>query len=164
MKLGIVALGGLLTMGTALAVTGPLRAATQLVTAQANQPATVEPQQNDLRAAIARVNPKQPIQVRVISRTNVPVVTTVASVTDDRPVAPGQTVTFGRLHTSYLSLPLDLQVSLQNNPDPAKPIGVFLDVKTVGNEVILGVKTSITPSGASSRAIRVDKQGSIYLY
>jgi hypothetical protein len=82
----------------------------------------------------------------------------------DRPIAPGKSVTFGRLHTRYLTLPINLQVLLQDNPDPAKPTGVFLEVKTEGNEIIVSVKTSLTESGTSSRAINIDKQGLIYLY
>ena len=164
MKLGIVALAGLMTMGTILTTTTQLRATPQFVMAQANQPASAEPQQNDRRPAIAKINPNQPIQIRVISRTNVPVVASVVPAAGDRLVAPGSSVTFGRLHTSHLSLPLDLQVFLQKSPDPAKPIGLFLDVKTAGNEIIVGVRTSLTGNGNSSQTIDIDKRGFIYLY
>lgn len=155
MKLGIVALAGLLTMGAI--------ATTQWVTAQENQSAPVS-QQNDRRAAITKVNPNRPIQIRVVSQTNVPVVASVLPEVGDRLVAPGQNVTFGRLHTRYLTLPMDLQVSLQTTPDPNKPISVYLDVKTNGNEIIVGVKTALTATGNSTQTINVDTQGLIYLY
>ncbi|MEX0269337.1 hypothetical protein AB3R30_09345 [Leptolyngbyaceae cyanobacterium UHCC 1019] len=155
MKLGTVALAGLMTMGAI--------ASTHLVIAQDNQPVPVESQQNDRRAAIARINPKKPIQIRVVSQTTVPVVASSVPAVGDRPVAPGKSVTLGRLHTSYLSLPLDLQVSLAKTPDPDQPIGVSLDVKTAGNEIIVGVKTSPTAVN-SAQTINIDQKGLIYLY
>lgn len=162
MKLGTIAFVGCMTVGVILAEPG-IRTAPSLVMAQVNQTAPVEPQQNDRRTAIARVNPKRPIQVRVISRTNVPVVASMVPAVGDRPLAPGQSVIFGRLHTSYLSLPMDVQVSLVNTPDPNNPIGVSLDVKTVGNEIIVSVRT--TPAGTNSaQTVDIDQQGLIYLY
>jgi hypothetical protein len=158
MQLCTVALAGLMVMGTVGAI-----ASTNHVTAQEAQPVTGTPQQNDRRAAVAQLNPQKPIQIRVISQTNVPIVASLFQA-GDRAIAPGKSVTFGRLHTSYLTLPINLQVLLQDNPDPAKPTGVFLAVKTAGNEVIVSVKTSLTESGTSSRAINIDKQGFIYLY
>ncbi len=139
-------------------VTGPF------AIARKNLPVSVALQQNDRRSAIAKVDPNKPIQIRVVSQTNVPVVAFVRSATGYRPVSPGQSVTFGRLHTSYLSFPIDLQVSLENSPNPDNPIGVDLEVKTASNEIIVGVKTSKTNSGPSSRAIHVDNKGLIYLY
>jgi hypothetical protein len=156
MKLGTVALAGFITMG---AIALP-----HLVTAQENQPAPVEPQQNDRRTAIAKINPKRPIQIRVVSQTALPVVASLIPAVGDRPVAPGNSVTFGRLHTSYLTLPIDLQVSLKETPDLDKPIGVYLDIKTLGNEIIISVKTSPTGTGNTSQSINVDQQGSIYRY
>jgi len=158
MKLGIVALAGLMVVGTVVA-----NISIDRVMAQEAQPVTGTPQQNDRRAAIAQINPQKPIQIRVISQTDVPIVASTVQA-GDRSIAPGQSVTFGRLHTSYLTLPINLQVLLQDNPDPAKPTGVFLAVKTAGNEIIVSVKTALTESGTSSRAINIDKQGSIYLY
>ncbi|MBM0741965.1 hypothetical protein JOY44_10060 [Phormidium sp. CLA17] len=163
MKLGTVALAGLTVMGAV--------AATNLVLAQESQPIPVEsqqipvePQQNDRRAAIARVNPKKPIQIRVTSRTNIPVVATVLPTAGDRPIAPGKTVIFGRLHTSYLSLPMDLQVSLQETPDFDNPIRVYLEVKTVGNEILIDVKTASTGAGNSSQTVDVDEKGAVSVY
>ncbi|XGV97890.1 MAG: hypothetical protein ACAF41_02945 [Leptolyngbya sp. BL-A-14] len=158
MKLGTVALAGLMVVGTVGAIVS-----TDRVTAQEAQPVPGTPQQNDRRAAIAQINPQKPIQIRVISQTDVPIVASTVQA-GDRPIAPGNSVTFGRLHTSYLTLPINLQVLLQDNPDPAKPTGVFLAVKTAGNEIIVSVKTSLTESGSSSRAINIDKRGFIYLY
>ncbi|MGQ9872256.1 hypothetical protein [Leptodesmis sp.] len=113
MKLLPVALAGLLTLSAV--------ATTQLVVAQGNQSTPVELQQNDRRPAIAKVNPNKPIQIRVISQTTVPVVASIVPAVGDRPVAPGKSITFGRLHTSYLSLPMDLQASLAKTPDPPNP-------------------------------------------
>jgi hypothetical protein len=156
MKLAITAVAGLITIGAVSTI--------QLVMAQGQQPVPVAPQQNDRRAAIAKISPNQPIQIRVINRTNAPIVTSIVSITDDRPVASGQSTTFGRLHTSYLPLPLNLQVSLQNTPDPNKPVGVSLDVTTAGNEIIVGVKSSTTSSGNSSQTVDINAQGLIYIY
>jgi hypothetical protein len=156
MKLGRLALAGLMTMGAI--------AATQLVLAQQNPLAPRETQRNDRRASIARINPNRPIQIRVISQTNVPVVASVIPEVGDRVVAPGKSVTFGRLHTSYLVLPMDLQVSLERSPDPNRPLRLFLDVKTSGNEIIVGVRTSLTGAGNSSQTVDVDAQGLVYLY
>ncbi len=169
MNMEMVALAGFMTMGTTFAVTAPFPVApfpvtTQLIIAQENSPKPIEPQQNDQRSAIAGINPQKPIQIRVVSQTTVPVVASLGAAVGDRPVAPGKTVTFGRLHTRYLSLPIDLQVSLKNSPDPAKPISLFLDVKTVGNEIIVGVKTSLTGGGNSSQAVNVNQKGLVYLF
>jgi hypothetical protein len=112
--LGLISLGAIAPIGVVRSQDGTL--------------GTGHPQQNDLRPPIAKVNPTKPIQVRVISQTNVPVVARVVAKTDDRLVAPGQSVTFGRLHTNYLPLPFNIQVSLQNTPDPDQPIGVLLEM------------------------------------
>lgn len=137
---------------------------TQLAIAQKVPANQMEPQQNDRRPPIARVNPQKPIQIRVVSRANVPVVASTIAAAGDRVVAPGQTITFGRLHTSYLSLPLDLQITLQETPDPNNPIGVYLDVKTSGNEIIVGVRTAQAGSSNSSQTINVDQKGAIYVF
>lgn len=123
-----------------------------------------QPQQNDVRAAVARINPTRPIQVRVISQTQEPVVASIVPAAGYRNLAPGQTVTFGRLHTSYLPLPMDLQVTLQNTPDPNNPVQVFLDVKPVGNEIVVRVKTSTGGNGSPSQTVNVDDKGAIYIY
>jgi hypothetical protein len=164
MNVGMVALAGFMTLGTTFAGTPQFPMMTQPIIAQENSPQPVEPQQNDRRAAIAKINPQKPIQIRVVSQTTVPVVASLGAAVGDRPVAPGKSVTFGRLHTRYLSLPIDLQVSLKNSPDPANPIRLFLDVKTVGNEVIVGVRTSLTGSGNSSQTVDIDQKGLIYIF
>lgn len=156
MKIGVTASAGFMAM---LVI-----ATAQYATAQENQPTPVPPQQNDQRSAVAKINPQRPIQIRVVSQTNVPVVASLAQAASDRPVLPGKSVTFGRLHTSYLTLPIDMQVSLQSTPDPDKPTRVFLDIKTVGNEIIVTVRTSPTGVGNSSQTINVDEKGLIYLY
>jgi hypothetical protein len=151
-------LAGCIALGMSLALTK------QWVGAQGTQPNPVEPQQNDRRAPIARVNPKKPIQIRVVSQASVPVVATTIVADGDRLVAPGKTVTFGRLHTSYLPLPLDLQITLRDTPDPEKPIRVFLNVQTAGNEVIVNVRTGFTGVGNSSQTISLDEAGRIYVF
>jgi hypothetical protein len=128
------------------------------------KPVPREPQQNDRRSAIAQINPRQPIQIRVVSQTTVPILASLVTVTDDRLVAPGKSVTFGRLHTSYLSLPIDLQVSLKETPDPNNPVRVFLNVQTSGNEVIVNVRTALSGAGNASQAMNIDQKGGIYLY
>lgn len=158
MKWSTVILVGCVTLGAALPITA------QWVEAQGTAPSQVEPQQNDRRPAIARVNPKKPIQIRVVSQTNVPVVASTIAANGDRVVAPGKTVMFGRLHTSYLPLPLDLQITLQDTPDPEKPLRIFLNVQTAGNEVIVNVRTGFTGVGNSSQAISIDETGAIYVF
>ncbi len=135
-----------------------------LALAQESAPPIAEPQQNDRRAAIARINPQKPIQIRVVSRTDVPVVASLGPLIGDRPLAPGKSVTFGRLHTSYLPLPLDLQVTLKETPDPNNPMGVFLGVKTVGNEVVVEVKTAFSSQGNSSQTVSIDPKGAVYQF
>jgi hypothetical protein len=164
MKLGIVGLAGLVMMSAMVLGTTQLQGATQMSVTQVDRPASAEPQQNDRRPAIAKVNPQKPIQIRVISRTKEPVVASVIPVVGDRPVAPGKSVTFGRLHTSYLPLPMDLQVSLQNDVDPNKPISVYLDVKTVGNEIVVGVRTAASGTGNTSQTVNVNSQGLVYVF
>jgi hypothetical protein len=156
MKMGVIASAGFMAM---LVI-----ATSHYVRAQENQPAPASPQQNDRRGAVAKINPQRPIQIRVVSQTSVPVVASFAQAASDRPVLPGKSVTFGRLHTSYLSLPIDMQVSLQTTPDPNKPTRVFLDAKVVGNEIVVTVSTSPTGVGNSSQTIHVDEKGLIYLY
>lgn len=135
-----------------------------LALAQESSPPAAEAQQNDRRGAIARINPQKPIQIRVVSRTELPVVASLGTLIGDRPVAPGKSVTFGRLHTSYLPLPLDLQVTLKDTPDPNNPVGLFLGVKTVGNEVVVEVKTALSSQGNSSQTISIDPKGAVYQF
>lgn len=135
-----------------------------LVLAQQAEPPAIEPQQNDQRAAIARIDPQKPIQIRVVSRSNLPVIASLGATIGDRPVAPGKSVTFGRLHTSYLPLPLDLQVTLKDTPDPNNPLGVFLNIKTVGNEVVVEVKTAFSSQGNSSQTVTIDPKGAVYRF
>ncbi|MDX2228222.1 MAG: hypothetical protein NW220_01200 [Leptolyngbyaceae cyanobacterium bins.349] len=163
MNVGMLTLTGFMMMGAVLTATVPLRATSQSSVAQQNTP-KIEPQQNDRRTAIAGVNPQRPIQIRVVSQTTLPVVASLGTAAGDRPVAPGKSVTFGRLHTSYLPLPLDLQVTLQDTPDPNQPVGVFLDIKTAGNEIIVGVKTAASSDGNSSQTVSVDQKGAIYRF
>lgn len=164
MKVGMWFVAGLLAMGASLAMPKLLSADVGLVLAQAKQADPVEPQQNDRRPALARVNPKKPIQIRVVSQSAVPVVATTIAAAGDRVIAPGKTTTFGRLHTSYLPLPLDLQITLQETPDPNNPLRVFLDVKTAGNEIIVTVRTGFSGVGNSSQAVSIDEKGAIYVF
>ncbi|MDX2243765.1 MAG: hypothetical protein NW224_24070 [Leptolyngbyaceae cyanobacterium bins.302] len=172
MNVGSLIVAGLATFGTIATVTGQTVIG-QTVTGQmvippqrvmAQQTAPGEPQQNDRRPSIARINPQKPIQIRVVSQTKVPVVASLGTAVGDRPVAPGKSVTFGRLHTSYLSVPLDLQVTLPDSTDPNNPIGVFLDVKTAGNEIIVGVKTAVSGGGNTSQTVSVDQKGLVYVF
>ncbi|MGI0488055.1 hypothetical protein ACN4EK_21660 [Pantanalinema rosaneae CENA516] len=156
MKMDVIASAGLMAM---FVIT-----TSQYAIAQENQSTPVSPQQNDQRSAVAKINPQRPIQIRVVSQTSVPIVASLTQAASDRPVLPGKSVTFGRLHTSYLTLPIDMQVSLQTTPDPDKPTRVFLDIKSAGNEIIVTVRTSPTGVGNSSQTINVDEKGLIYLY
>jgi len=164
MKLGTFVLVGLTTISATFAIAIQLLASNQVGVAQDTQTAPVEAQQNDNRPPIARVNPKKPIQIRVVSQAKVPVVASTIAAAGDRVIAPGKTTTFGRLHTSYLPLPLDLQITLQETPDPNNPLRVYLDVKTGGNEIIVTVRTRFGGIGNSSQAVNIDEKGAIYIY
>ncbi len=126
-----------------------------------NQPTQIA---QDTREPIGSIRPDQPIQIRVVSRTDVPLIATlVEPAVGDRPVAPQQSVTFGRLHTSYLSLPIEMTVYVEE-----QGIDVFFEVSTSGNEIIVDVTTVVETEdeqpGNSTQSIQVDKQGLIYLY
>ncbi len=156
MKWAKFALVGLMLLGTI--------SATQRVTAQDGTSTPVEPQQNDARVAVGQINPKKPIQIRVVSQTKVPVVASLGTAAGDRIVAPGKSVIFGRLHTSYLLLPLDLQVTLKDTPDPNNPLSVYVSAKPAGNEIIVTIKTALSGSGNSSQTMHVNEQGGIFVY
>ncbi|MEO0405734.1 MAG: hypothetical protein AAF289_00125 [Cyanobacteria bacterium P01_A01_bin.135] len=123
--------------------------------AQTNEPATARP-------AIAAVDPNQPIQIRVVNQSDIDV--NIASrlvqpASDERIAEPQGSVTFGRLHTSYLPVPIDLSIFARGN-------GISLEnlqVAVVNNEIIITVAAA-PGVAAESRAIRVDEAGNIYLY
>lgn len=155
MKYNLLALAGLLTL---TAIAAPEQATTQ------QKPAPAEPLQNDVRPPSGRINPNRPFQIRVVSRTKDPVIATLLPAAGDRPLAPGKSVTFGQLHTKYLQLPVDLQVSLVDVPDPNNPVSVFLDLNVSGNQVNVFVRTAASGSGNASQSIDINEKGLIYVY
>jgi len=120
----------------------------------------VAAQPNDQRSPIAQIDPSKPIQIRVVSQTNIPVEASIVPAVGFRTLLPGQSITFGRLHTKFLSLPLDLQVT---NPNAGLRLGIFLDVQTRGNEVIVGVKTQ-RERGNGTQSLDIDAGGNIYRF
>jgi hypothetical protein len=80
-------------------------------------------------------------------------------------VPPGQTVIFGRLHTSYVPLPINLTAYVQD-----ALVKLDFDVSVRGNEIILTGATvpcaasGCGPDNAPTRSLEVDAQGDIYYY
>lgn len=141
----------------------PSQAATETVAQPAQLPLiaqTTEPA--SVRPAIASVDPNQPIQIRVINQSAINV--NIASqlmqpASDERVASPENSVTFGRLHTSYLPLPLDLSIFAMGNDVSLEN----LKVSVVDNEIIVTV-AAVPGVTTEARAIVVDETGSIYLY
>jgi hypothetical protein len=151
MKLSILVLAGLITMGAI--------AQSELTNAQQSEPVQETPQQNDRRSPVAKINPNKPIQIRVVNQSNVDILAVLAEPTSsERNVQPQQSVTFGRLHTSYLPPPIDLTVYTN-----VIEMNLRARIKVVGNELIVTITAKPATYGIT-RSIYVNKEGVIYLY
>lgn len=121
----------------------------------------------DVRESVASIDPTQPIQIRVVSQTDTPVIATlVEPAVGDRPIPPRQSVTFGRLHTSYLPLPIDMTAYVE-----VPETRLYIAVTTSGNEIIINVTTASTTNdthteslGNPTQSMYVDENGLIYVY
>lgn len=109
--------------------------------------------------AIASVDPDRPIQIEVVNAGGVPVTSKLTQPpSSDRRVTPGNSVTFGTTHTSYLPLPINLLVSPET-----QDIGLSLYVSAAGNvvRVVVAQARSDIPGSTS---VRIATDGGIYVY
>ncbi len=130
----------------------------------------IEPSQT--RKAIASVAPEQPIQIRVVNQSQLDV-NIVAQLlkppSEEREAAPQNSVRFGTLHTSYLPVPIELEIyfgSSQINMNDLAPTQINLndlELTVSNNEIIVTVAVKLG-EGNNLRVIRVDDQGNIYLF
>lgn len=125
-------------------------------------PATHTPQTPVTQNAgqpVASVVPDQPIQIEITNAGGVPVTSQLTQPpTDARRVTPGNTVTFGTTHTSYLPLPINLLISPEQ-----QDIGLSLYVTVEGNvvKVVVAQARSDVPGSTS---MRIAPEGGIYVY
>lgn len=156
MNFSVLVLAGLLVIGT---ISQAEPAATQqsqsLQLSQAQ-----EPPEN--RTPVAKIDPKQPIQIRVINKSEIDVdivAELIQPPSDERIAAPGESVTFGRLHTSFLPLPIELAIFHKGQDIVLNN----LELKVENNEIIITVAAETGVAGGL-REIRVTQSGDIYLF
>ncbi len=156
----MIVLAGLLATSI-LALSEPLTAKPKWVVAEQPMPIAQDAEPEDLRISIAEVDPEQPIQIRVVNESDIDV--DIASAlkippSDVRVAAPGESVTFGRLHTSFLPPPLELTLFVREIDIVLENI----DVEVENNEIIISVKAQRGSAG-TLRVIDVSESGNIYL-
>lgn len=109
--------------------------------------------------SVASVVPDRPIQIEVVNAGGVPITARLTQPpTDDRRVVPGNSVTFGTTHTSYLPLPINLLVTPE-----AQDIGLSLYV-TAENNVVKVVVAQARSDIPGSTSMRIAPDGGIYVY
>lgn len=150
MKIRSLMLAGSVLMGMAmvpLAIAPTLQASAEpLLIAQSN-------------VAVGAIDPGAPVFLEVVNAGSVPVLTRLTlPATEERRIAPGDTVTFGSLATSYLPLPINFLAYPEE-----QDIGLSLYVLTEGNtvRVVIGQARSEVPG---STAMNIDALGGIYIY
>lgn len=122
-------------------------------------PVLDEPQINDDRQSVTKIDPQKPIQITVKNQSGVAIIVLLTEpASSERKVLPDQSTAFGRLHTSYLPLPIDL---MTYTDVPGKQLRGNLEVKE--NEILVTIKTAKTNNG-QTKSVRVDEAGNIYLY
>ncbi|AKG21359.1 hypothetical protein [Calothrix sp. 336/3] len=128
--------------------------------AQQSEPIQDKPRQyNDRRSPVAKINPKKPIQIRIVNQSKVDILTLLTEPTSrEQNVRPQKSVTFGRLHTNYLPPPIDLTVYTN-----VQETNLDARIKVIGNELIVTITAKPATYGMT-RAVYVDEQGAIYLY
>lgn len=150
MKTRLLVLSGSALIGMAmvsLAIAPVLEAnADPLLTAQSN-------------VAVGAIDPSEPVLIEVVNAGGVPILTRLTlPATEERLVAPGDTITFGSLATSYLPLPINFLAYPEE-----QDVGLSLYVLTEGNtvRVVVGQARSEVPG---STAMNIDALGGIYIY
>jgi hypothetical protein len=151
MKLSNLLVVGLLTMG--------VLAQSALTNAQQSEPVQKNPQVNDMRTPVAKIDPNKPIQIRIVNESNVDILAVLAEPTSrEHNLKPKKSVTFGRLHTSYLPPPIDLTVYTD-----VENTNLDAQIKVVNNELIVAIAAKSATSGIT-RSIYVDQEGAIFVY
>ncbi|MBE9140506.1 hypothetical protein IQ254_25460 [Nodosilinea sp. LEGE 07088] len=116
----------------------------------------------DAAAPVGTLDPAKPIQIRVVNRSGQDTVVGAVLLqppTDTRFANPGEVVTFGTLHTSFLPPPLELEVS-------AKDADISVEAVTIlvrDNEIILSAEAQPGPAD-TTRVVRVDESGEVFLF
>jgi hypothetical protein len=155
MKRSVLMLLGLITLGVAAqrhpAIADPVEPQTiaQFVPVDASAP-------------VGTLDPALPIQIRVVNRSGPDTVVGAVLLqppTDTRLANPGEVVTFGTLHTSFLPPPLELEVS-------AKDAVINIEAVTIlvrDNEIILSAEAQ-PGATETSRVVRVEESGEVFLF
>ena len=156
MNFSILALSGLLTVGLIPQVESATNQAPPIL--QLTQ--GIEP--SEARVSIAKVDPKKPIQIRVINKSQIKadiVTQLMLPPSERRIVTPGGSVIFGRLHTNFLPPPLEFSIF----PIDEDIILDDLELTVDNNEIVITVAGE-TGSSGGLRNIRVSQSGDIYLF
>lgn len=147
----------------AIFTVSPFLAPEFAIAQQGQAKSVAQTQPSDPDRPVASVNPTQPLQIRVINQADSDVAVTsqlIQPASNEREVAPGSSVIFGRLHTSYLPLPLQLMLYVKS-----ADIGLKSDVRVVNNEMIVTVmaKPAASPAVPGAQTVNVDATGNVYL-
>lgn len=114
------------------------------------------------RESIGEVVPNQPIQIRVINKSQIEVdILTQLTLppSNKRAAKPGKSVTFGRLHTNFLPPPIELSIFPRDNDIVLEDLNLVVEK----NEIIVTVRAEKGVSGGL-RNLRVNPSGKIYLF
>jgi hypothetical protein len=118
-----------------------------------------QPQLNDRRLPIAKINPNKPIQIRVMNSSKGDIQIALAEpASEEVTVKPEKFVTFGRLNKSFLPLPINLTIYTN-----VKNTNLNAAIRVENNELIVTITSKTNVFGAS-REVNVNKKGNIFLY
>jgi hypothetical protein len=116
------------------------------------------PQTNDMRKPISQIDPNKPLQIRVVNKSSVNIKALIKGVTTERMATPSNSVTFGRLHTSYLPLPISLIVYTA-----AENTNLMPEITVINNELIVTF-TSKTDFAGITTSVYVNEKGEVLLF
>ena len=116
------------------------------------------PQTNDMRKPISQIDPNKPLQIRVVNKSSVNIKALIKGVTTERMATRESSVTFGRLHTSYLTLPISLIVYTDT-----KNTNLMPEITVVNNELIVTFTSKTDFSGITS-SVYVNDKGEVLLF
>jgi hypothetical protein len=116
------------------------------------------PQTNDMRKPISQIDPNKPLQIRVVNKSSVNIKALIKGVTTERMATPSNSVTFGRLHTSYLTLPISLIVYTD-----AENTNLMPEITVINNELIVTF-TSKTDFAGITTSVYVNEKGEVLLF
>ena len=115
----------------------------------------------DSSAPVGTLDPAQPIQIQVVNRSGVDTAIGAAMIQPSievRYAAPGEVVSFGRLHTSFLPPPLELEIYSRDPETSIEAVTILVR----DNEIIVSAEAQPGTSGAT-RTVRVDETGETFL-